>query len=776
MPPPVVRQTLTSASRASIADEKKRQEKVAHEIYQRSKVCGTIVFRLDATQDVNALQKEKGNKNEGKRKSREVGRRLAETRITNEPANRMREKYDPSKCWDNSDLSGGAMGTSASRGMSPTNHNGGSITHGKDITGRSGQSSGATATSSRGLPPSLKIQYSTASVTDPYGYTRISASERRLYSDNWNFYRNKIYSKPPPGHTIEEMLKWKGDYGMLERNHRYIQWLFPIPEGNGLNMYAQQLFEHEAQAIRDDDSASERVLKAYKMMLDFYGMQLACSIQGTVKRSSKGWIDRYDHLNRSRHNLLRITRILKSLGELGYERLQAPWVDFLIEEAVVKKELPNLNGSCLMHWVMAVKDDGEREVLFRKANGLPINQDNADMDNIGSESEDEDKEGEEMQNQNNAEMPSQTPETGANQQATKDAEVLKHIDKATAMFKQTKVAESVNAASVSKQKGDKPDEKQIKDNSEASRAKTMDKSTKSAEFVNSAPASVSKQKHEIPNEKSMKDKTVQTTNAGMKSTVTGETASGKQSTGESFQRSDNLKFYQNIILSRPASGFTIETILKHKGNYKFFDDYPGFIQWLFPVPESTGRNAEAQPLYEHEAKGIRDDDELSSRVLEAFKVMLDFYGMWLCDEVKGKFKRIKETYKERYEYLQRYTVNYMRITRILISIGELGLDRFQCPWIDFLISEGIDNALFPTLGGHSIKHWISAIKDEGEKHAMFLKYQKLAGHKALIADTEEDMEVSNDVYIAHNTEYSTNADVDYARAEGYWGYDSLDFV
>ena len=82
---------------------------------------------------------------------------------------------------------------------------------------------------------------------------------------------------------------------------------------------------------------------------------------------------------------------MKSLGELGYERFQARWVDFLIDEAVINGQLPNLNGQCLMHWVMAVKDDGEREILYRKANGLPIDQDNTHY-GADSESEGEDDE------------------------------------------------------------------------------------------------------------------------------------------------------------------------------------------------------------------------------------------------------------------------------------------------------------------------------------------------------------------------------------------------
>ncbi|XP_053385085.1 opioid growth factor receptor-like protein 1 [Mercenaria mercenaria] len=177
---------------------------------------------------------------------------------------------------------------------------------------------------------------------------------------NLRFYRNEIRSSPWPGNTVGEMLLWFGRYNKLENNHSYIQWLFPTPEGSGMNPSAQPLREHEAKAIREDEVASARVLMAYRMMLDFYGMRLVSRNTGAVARSDN-WQDRYKHLNRSTHNYRRITRIIQSLGELGYERFQVPWITFLIEESVVNHVLSNLNGPCMKHWIGAIKDELERE-------------------------------------------------------------------------------------------------------------------------------------------------------------------------------------------------------------------------------------------------------------------------------------------------------------------------------------------------------------------------------------------------------------------------------
>lgn len=183
--------------------------------------------------------------------------------------------------------------------------------------------------------------------------------------DNLKFYKNEISSKPFPGTKIEDMLKkWKGDYHKLEYEHQYIQWLFPLPEGKGLNSWAQPLQQHEAIAIQTDLHLKLRVLRAYRMMLDFYGIKLESSETGEVTRADN-YKERFDHLNRSMHNYRRITRIIKSIGCLGYGHLQAPFVKFLIYEACVQKTLWKIKGGSIHHWIDAISEDKEREETMK---------------------------------------------------------------------------------------------------------------------------------------------------------------------------------------------------------------------------------------------------------------------------------------------------------------------------------------------------------------------------------------------------------------------------
>lgn len=67
------------------------------------------------------------------------------------------------------------------------------------------------------------------------------------------------------------------------------------------------------------------------------------------------------------HNNLRITRILKSLGELGFKHYQAPLVHFFLEETLVKKTLSSVKRSVLDYFLFAVLDKQKRQELVRFA-------------------------------------------------------------------------------------------------------------------------------------------------------------------------------------------------------------------------------------------------------------------------------------------------------------------------------------------------------------------------------------------------------------------------
>nr|XP_055040185.1 opioid growth factor receptor-like isoform X4 [Misgurnus anguillicaudatus] len=198
--------------------------------------------------------------------------------------------------------------------------------------------------------------------------TSYSHSPTTRYQDhfyNLDFYKGLMRSVPDGVSIYEFHKEWKGKYDRLERVHSYIQWLFPIQE-KGMNWEAHVLTKEEIKLFRKDKAAKDNLLKSYELMLDFYGIRLVNSYTGEVTRAYN-WRERFDNLNRNTHNNLRITRILKCLGTLGFERFQEKLVRFFVQETLVEKRLPNVKQSVLDYFIFAVLNKSERKDLIRFA-------------------------------------------------------------------------------------------------------------------------------------------------------------------------------------------------------------------------------------------------------------------------------------------------------------------------------------------------------------------------------------------------------------------------
>ncbi len=180
---------------------------------------------------------------------------------------------------------------------------------------------------------------------------------------NLRFYRNEEPSRPN-GALIEEILaKWRGDYKLLERHHGFIQWLFPVREQSGFSMQAEELQPHEAAAIREDPVTRDRVVRCYELMLDFYGFVLVSRDTGEVERSAQ-YAERFRNLVQNQHNFLRISRILKSLGELGLEHYKLPWLRALCHEVYETKLLEPCRGSFASFWAFLLRRSEDQEKLL----------------------------------------------------------------------------------------------------------------------------------------------------------------------------------------------------------------------------------------------------------------------------------------------------------------------------------------------------------------------------------------------------------------------------
>mmetsp|Transcript_12832 Transcript_12832/g.23108 ORF Transcript_12832/g.23108 Transcript_12832/m.23108 type:complete len:233 (-) Transcript_12832:555-1253(-) len=175
---------------------------------------------------------------------------------------------------------------------------------------------------------------------------------------NLDFYANLIPFTPNGDYIDNVHRSWFGRYDLLEKSHTFIQWLFPIREP-GLNREAQELQLHEAEVIKHSPILLNRFLTSYQLMLDFYGVHLVDAATGEIQRNPR-WRQQYSNLISHKHNNLRITRILKCLGEIGLEHLKKPFLLFFLHEILVTKELKELKESCINFWVGTLRNDHDR--------------------------------------------------------------------------------------------------------------------------------------------------------------------------------------------------------------------------------------------------------------------------------------------------------------------------------------------------------------------------------------------------------------------------------
>lgn len=146
-----------------------------------------------------------------------------------------------------------------------------------------------------------------------------------------------------------------------------------------MNYESQPLQPHEIEAMKADDEIMDRVVRSYRLMLDFYGMRLQSRDTGLLSRAPNNVAERYTNLCRkyrlptphgtltaragSSHNNLRISRILKCLSELGLEHLAAGFLLHVLSEQSENGELntSGIRSSIDRWWANCLRHEQERE-------------------------------------------------------------------------------------------------------------------------------------------------------------------------------------------------------------------------------------------------------------------------------------------------------------------------------------------------------------------------------------------------------------------------------
>ncbi|KAG7088309.1 hypothetical protein E1B28_012319 [Marasmius oreades] len=185
-------------------------------------------------------------------------------------------------------------------------------------------------------------------------------TDDRTLTANLEFYMNERRCRPDYLRIDELHDQWWENYDVLEYNHGFIQWLFPIRE-HGMNFQSQPLQLHEIESMKANPAVVNRIKKSYALMLDFYGMKLVSEETGCISRSTT-FKARYENLVRSSHNNLRISRILKCLSEFGLEHFNAGFLLHVLNEQSEHRMLDAgaIRNSMDRWWANCIRDDAER--------------------------------------------------------------------------------------------------------------------------------------------------------------------------------------------------------------------------------------------------------------------------------------------------------------------------------------------------------------------------------------------------------------------------------
>ena len=148
--------------------------------------------------------------------------------------------------------------------------------------------------------------------------------------------------------TIEDV--WSFTNTKLEKVHDYIQWLFPTTVMSEHNEYAPVLTREDIRKFKNCISYRKNMLKSLDLMLNFYGL-VRLPLNGKVliqtstnfKTRSKVW------LTEDNHNFLRLSRIIRSLSELGM-KANAEALYHCLKDKIYPDYKKVIKSSSLRYW------------------------------------------------------------------------------------------------------------------------------------------------------------------------------------------------------------------------------------------------------------------------------------------------------------------------------------------------------------------------------------------------------------------------------------------
>ncbi len=172
-------------------------------------------------------------------------------------------------------------------------------------------------------------------------------------------------STDPRGRRLLDIQKWPDD--LLESNHDFIQWMFPLLEPSSVHPEAPVLDQETIREFRAQPALQQHLRESFLRMLAFYGFELNEDREPQVRRRPDFAGQSTNWLWPGNHNHLRITRILKSLRLLGLEPEAQAFFKCLSELYAEEtgRGIPRITATTFQFWSAAAEESmaGSRRTL-----------------------------------------------------------------------------------------------------------------------------------------------------------------------------------------------------------------------------------------------------------------------------------------------------------------------------------------------------------------------------------------------------------------------------
>ncbi|MCC3407598.1 MAG: hypothetical protein JGK17_18770 [Microcoleus sp. PH2017_10_PVI_O_A] len=144
-------------------------------------------------------------------------------------------------------------------------------------------------------------------------------------------------------------------------------------------------------------------------------------------------------------------------------------------------------------------------------------------------------------------------------------------------------------------------------------------------------------------------------------------------------------------------------------DYEQLECVHNYIQWLFPLKEKSRFNSSAPTLDDEVIQAFRTSEELRNSLVKSFNVLLAFYGLKCHEGENAEIVIIKseEYFSRKTEWIERFNHNYLRLTRILTSLTELGLKNYALALFKCL--DEIYNEDRESIGFETYTYWKNAV-------------------------------------------------------------------